>query len=150
MWLGSIGKLVDDEDEDNDACDSGDFEGELLHENYGLIIIDESHKFRNSGTNMYEALDNLISQIGADTGAYPYIGLLSATPQNNRPDDLKNQIYLFERNHADTTLTKANSSNLENFFHEINDEYSSIIHPAEDDPSTPEERRERLKELSRL
>lgn len=151
ITTGSIGKLVDTDDDvnDNDDCDSGDFEGELLHENYGLIIIDESHKFRNSGTNMYEALDNLISQIGADTGAYPYIGLLSATPQNNRPDDLKNQIYLFERNHADTTLTKANSGNLENFFHEINDEYSSIIHPAEDDPSTPEERRERLKELSR-
>ncbi len=154
ITTGSIGKLVDDGSTDSptgddDNYDSGDFEGELLHENYGLIIIDESHKFRNSGTNMYEALDNLISQIGADTGAYPYIGLLSATPQNNRPDDLKNQIYLFERNHADTTLTKANSGNLESFFHEINDEYSSIIHPAEDDPSTPEERRERLKELSR-
>lgn len=149
ITTGSIGKLVDDNGNDDDACDSGEFEGELLHENYGLIIIDESHKFRNSGTNMYKALDNLISQIGADTGAYPYIGLLSATPQNNRPDDLKNQIYLFERNHADTTLTKANSGNLENFFHEVNDEYSSIIHPAEDDPSTPEERRERLKELSR-
>ena len=152
ITTGSIGKLVDDvegnSDGDDDNGDSGDFEGELLHENYGLIIIDESHKFRNSGTNMYEALDNLISQIGADTGAYPYIGLLSATPQNNRPDDLKNQIYLFERNHADTTLTKANSGNLENFFSEINAEYSSIIHPADDDPSTPEERRERLKQLS--
>lgn len=153
ITTGSIGKLVDDveghSDGDDDNCDSGDFEGELLHENYGLIIIDESHKFRNSSTNMYEALDNLISQIGADTGAYPYIGLLSATPQNNRPDDLKNQIYLFERNHADTTLTKANSGNLENFFSEINTEYSSIIHPDDGDLSTPEERRERLKQLSR-
>ncbi len=153
ITTGSIGKLVDDvegnSDGDDDNFDSGDFEGELLHENYGLIIIDESHKFRNSGTNMYEALDNLISQIGADTGAYPYIGLLSATPQNNRPDDLKNQIYLFERNHADTTLTKANSGNLENFFSEINTEYSSIIHPDDGDPSTPEERRKRLKLLSR-
>ena len=149
ITTGSIGKLVDDAVGENDDCDSGDFEGELKHENYGLIIIDESHKFRNSSTNMYEALDNLISQIGADTGAYPYIGLLSATPQNNRPDDLKNQIYLFERNHADTTLTKANSGNLENFFSEISTEYSSIIHPSDDDFSTPEERRARLKELSR-
>lgn len=145
ITTGSIGKLVDDSDD----YDSGDFDSELQHENYGLIIIDESHKFRNSGTNMYEALDNLISQIGADTGAYPYIGLLSATPQNNRPDDLKNQIYLFERNHADTTLTKANSGNLENFFSDINSEYSSIIHPNDDTPSTPQERRDRLKELSR-
>ena len=152
ITTGSIGKLTADdgvEDADGDDHDTGDFEGELKHENYGLIIIDESHKFRNSGTNMYQALDNLISQIGADTGAYPYVGLLSATPQNNRPDDLKNQIYLFERNHADTTLTKAKSGNLENFFSEVNTEYTNIIHPKDDDPSTPEERREHLKALSR-
>ena len=152
ITTGSIGKLTSEDVEegyDGDDHDTGDFEGELKHENYGLIIIDESHKFRNSGTNMYQSLDDLISQIGADTGAYPYVGLLSATPQNNRPDDLKNQIYLFERNHADTTLTKAKSGNLENFFSEINAEYSNIIHPKVGDPSTPEERRERLKELSR-
>lgn len=152
ITTGSIGKLIEesiDDGDNGDNGDTGDFEGDLLHENYGLIIIDESHKFRNSGTNMYQCLDDLISHIGADTGAYPYIGLLSATPQNNRPDDLKNQIYLFERNHADTTLTKANSGNLENFFSEINSEYSSIIHPDDDDPSTPEERSENLKKLSR-
>ena len=153
ITTGSIGKLIDveegDYDDGDDNSDSGDFEGELLHENYGLIIIDESHKFRNSGTGMYEALDNLISQIGADTGAYPYIGLLSATPQNNRPDDLKNQIYLFERNHADTTLTKANSGNLENFFSEVNQEYKQVLHPNEGDLVLPEERWKQLKELSR-
>lgn len=151
ITTGSIGKLTaeDSIEDTDDDHDTGDFEGELNNENYGLIIIDESHKFRNSGTNMYQSLDNLISKIGADTGAYPYVGLLSATPQNNRPDDLKNQIYLFERNHGDTTLTKAKSGNLENFFSEINAEYTNIIHPKDDDPSTPEERRERLKELSR-
>ena len=151
ITTGSIGKLTDEEGNegvDDDERDSGEFEGELKHENYGLIIIDESHKFRNSTTNMYIALDTLIGQIGADTGAYPYIGLLSATPQNNRPDDLKNQLYLFERNHADTTLTKANSGNLENFFSEINTEYSSIIHP-DDDLTTWEERNAQLKNLSR-
>ena len=152
ITTGSIGKLTDEEgndEADGDEHDSGEFEGELKHENYGLIIIDESHKFRNSTTNMYIALDTLIGQIGADTGAYPYIGLLSATPQNNRPDDLKNQLYLFERNHADTTLTKANSGNLENFFSEINTEYSSIIHPDEDNFTTWEERNVLLKDLSR-
>lgn len=152
ITTGSIGKLTIEDGEDNeygDDRDTGDFESELCHENYGLIIIDESHKFRNSSTNMYQALDNLIGQIGADTGAYPYIGLLSATPQNNRPNDLKNQIYLFERNHADSTLTKANSGNLEGFFSEINTEYDNIIHPKDDDNSTPEERNAKLKELSR-
>lgn len=152
ITTGSIGKLIPDdgvEDVESDEHDTGDFESELCHDNYGLIIIDESHKFRNSTTNMYQALDDLISQIGADTGVYPYIGLLSATPQNNRPDDLKNQIYLFERNRADTTLTKANSGNLENFFSEINKEYTNIIHPKDDDDMTPEERKTKLKELSR-
>lgn len=151
ITTGSIGKLVDDlgdDDNDNDESDSGEFEGELQHENYGLIIIDESHKFRNSGTAMYKSLDALISQIGTDTGAYPYIGLLSATPQNNRPDDLKNQIYLFERNHSDTTLTKANSGDLESFFSDINNEYAGIIHPKDFDERTPEERTEALKALS--
>lgn len=152
ITTGSICNLTADdgmEEVGDDNLDSGYFETELNHENYGLIIIDESHKFRNSTTNMYQSLDNLICQIGADTGAYPYIGLLSATPQNNRPDDLKNQIYLFERNHADTTLTKANSGNLENFFSEINAEYVRIIHPKEDDRTTLEERNAKLKELAR-
>lgn len=152
ITTGSIGKLIDDvEDSDNadDNCDTDDFETELLHENYGLIIIDESHKFRNSGTAMYQSLDDLITQIGSDTGAYPYIGLLSATPQNNKPDDLKNQIYLFERNHSDSTLTKAKSGNLEGFFSDINKEYALIIKPKEEDYTTPEERNRRLKELSK-
>lgn len=152
VTTGSIGKLVDGDDMDeetDDGFDTGDFESELAHENYGLIIIDESHKFRNSGTNMYAALDDLISQIGIDTGVYPYIGLLSATPQNNRPDDLKNQIYLFERNHADSTLKRANSGNLENFFAEVNKEYGRIIRPKVNDIMPPDQRGERLKALSR-
>lgn len=149
ITTGSIGKLVEDDEDDDDSGDTGDFEGELLHEYYGLILIDESHKFRNSSTQMYAALDELIRQIGTETGSYPYIGLLSATPQNNRPDDLKNQIYLFERNHAETTLTKANGGNLESFFAEINQDFYQIIHPAEDDLTTLEERRGLLQGVAR-
>ncbi len=152
VTTGSVEKLMADSHIDaggsDDEQDTGDFDDELCYENYGLIIIDESHKFRNSGTNMYGALDQLIGEIGTNTGVYPYVGLLSATPQNNRPDDLKNQLYLFERNHADSTLTKANGGNLEKFFSEVNAEYESIIHPKEDDTSTSEERRERLKSVS--
>lgn len=59
-----------------------------------MILIDESHRFRNSQTAMYQSLNKLIGDIGSATGFYPYIGLLSATPQNNRPADLQNQIYL--------------------------------------------------------
>lgn len=148
ITTGSIGKLIE-EDDGSIEDDTGEFEGELMQEDYGLIIIDESHKFRTSTTAMYEALDNLIAQIGSNTGAYPYIGLLSATPQNNRPADLQNQIYLFERNHADSTLKKAKGGNLEGFFAEINREYATLMHPKDDDPSTPEERNAQLKDLSK-
>lgn len=121
ITTGNIGKLVDaDGDPDDDSADTGDFATELDYKNYGLILIDESHKFRNNQTNMYRALDDLIDQIVGSTGVCPYIGLLSATPQNNRPADLQHQIYLFERNHADSTLKKAEGGNLEHFFNEIN------------------------------
>lgn len=158
ITTGSIGKLVDDLDEVEDDADSGSFETELKDENYGLIIIDESHKFRNSDNSMYRSLDALIDQICGDTGNYPYIGLLSATPQNNRPNDLKNQIYLFERNHNDSTLKKANGGNIESFFAEVNRDFSALIANKEttndadefrpDEVLTPEQRQEQLKELS--
>lgn len=126
ITTGSIGNLVENyEDEDADT-DNGDFDGTLEYHNYGLIIIDESHKFRNSGTQMYNALDDLIIQIGANTGNYPYIGLLSATPQNNTPNDLKNQIYLFERNRQYCTLDKVEGRNLEAFFATIMGNYTAL------------------------
>lgn len=154
ITTGSIGNLVDDfgeEDNDNDESDNGEFNNLLEQKNYGLILIDESHKFRNNGTSMYKSLDDLIAQIGANTGAYPYIGLLSATPQNNRPDDLKNQIYLFERNHTESTLKKANSGNIKSFFADISHQYAQLIHAPHNDNTpllTKEERNKQLKELS--
>lgn len=154
ITTGSIGKLVDDSEELDDEMDSGNFESELQNENYGLIIIDESHKFRNSENSMYRSLDALIDQIGGETGCYPYIGLLSATPQNNRPNDLKNQIYLFERNHNCSTLKKANGGNIENFFTEVNREYSKLVSSKEESSNTDEvisheKRQEQLKELAK-
>lgn len=150
ITTGSVGKLVDvdDEmDEDDDDADTGDFGEDLQYKNYGLILIDESHKFRNSNTIMYETLDNLIQRIGADMGEYPYVGLLSATPQNNRPNDLKNQIYLFERNHNDSTLKKAESGDLERFFAQVNKEYDILISNRATIPES--ERKNRLAELSK-
>lgn len=159
ITTGSINKLVDDidinDDIDNfDDMDSEQFSSDFKNNNYGLIIIDESHKFRNSSTSMYKSLDGLIAQIGCTTGVYPYIGLLSATPQNNRPSDIQNQIYLFERNHADSTLKKAEGGNLEGFFADINRRYGKIISSRELIKNgdilqmTPDECRSELKKLS--
>ncbi|MFC2654387.1 MAG: helicase-related protein [Segatella salivae] len=139
ITTGRIGNVTEDEsweDDDDDNCDSGDFGGTLQEKNYGFILIDESHKFRNSATLMYQSLDELIQNIGSNTGIYPYVGLLSATPQNNRPNDLKNQIYLFERNHNDSTLKKAEGGNIEKFFADINREYDSLIRKPKVDEET--------------
>ena len=150
ITTGRIGNITDDEDweeADDDNNDSGDFGGTLQEKNYGFIVIDESHKFRNSATLMYQSLDQLIQKIGFDTGLYPYVGLLSATPQNNRPNDLKNQIYLFERNHNDSTLKKAESGNIERFFADVNREYEQLIDRKNDIPA--EERDQRLDAISK-
>ena len=150
ITTGRIGNVAADEgweDDDDDSGDSGDFDGTLQDKNYGFIVIDESHKFRNSATLMYQSLDELIQKIGSNTGIYPYIGLLSATPQNNRPNDLKNQIYLFERNHNDSTLKKAESGNIERFFADVNREYEVLIDRSSDIPAN--ERRRRLDAVSK-
>lgn len=147
ITTGRIGNVAEDDDDDDDSRDSGDFGGTLQEKNYGFIVIDESHKFRNSATLMYQSLDELIQKIGSNTGAYPYVGLLSATPQNNRPDDLKNQVYLFERNHNDSTLKKAEGGNVERFFADVNREYQLLIDRGNDIPA--EERRQRLDTVSK-
>ena len=158
ITTGRIGNVTEDEGwEDDDSADTGEFEGTLQDKDYGLIIIDESHKFRNSNTMMYQSLDQLIQKIGSNTGTYPYIGLLSATPQNNRPNDLKNQIYLFERNHNDSTLKKAEGGNIEKFFADINREYDLLISKPKVDKETgllihdipTDERRVRLNAVSK-
>ncbi len=73
--------------------------------NYDLIVIDESHNFRNKAThNDHETrYDRLMRRIIQD-GVKTRVLMLSATPVNNRLADLKNQIaFVTEGN--DTALT---------------------------------------------
>lgn len=154
ITTGSIDNLLEDDLSDNDEfdlTDTGDFTETLKSKAYGLIIIDESHKFRNADTQMYQALDNLIRAIG-EKGGYPYIGLLSATPQNNRPKDLQNQIYLFERDHTKSTLKDAEGGNLEHFFAKVNRDFSNCINarrkPDQDESSFKKQQQEVLSQIS--
>lgn len=146
ITTGSIDKLISDDDildvnaeADDDSADTGDFDGDLKHENYGLILIDESHKFRNATTVMYKALDSLIAEIGMSGHGYPYVGLLSATPQNNAPNDLKNQIYLFQRDRKCTTLENVPGKDLEAFFGQVCKEYNDLRKALKDIVSHPDE-----------
>ena len=58
--------------------------------NFGLVVIDESHNFRNSGGQRYERLLDEIIKAGSQTKVL----MLSATPVNTSLIDLRNQIYL--------------------------------------------------------
>ena len=66
--------------------------------NYDLVVIDESHNFRNGGEvsgednreNRYLRLMNKVIRSGVKTKVL----MLSATPVNNRFNDLKNQLQL--------------------------------------------------------
>lgn len=63
--------------------------------NYGLIVIDESHNFRNNNPNFgkenrYQSLMRKVIQEGIETKVL----MLSATPVNNRFNDLRNQLAL--------------------------------------------------------
>lgn len=154
LTTGSLNHLSDDfsEDELNEAEDAIEDDGEEFTlssedkkqavkemtpemktfsadtENYGLVIIDESHKFRNSGTEMYIALSEYLESVNARTGYYPFIGLLSATMQNNSPRDIQNQLYLFEHEPKNSTFEKVEGRDLEHFFAEVNRKYSLLIH----------------------
>ncbi len=73
---------------------SGEINLETLNwGNYDLVVIDESHNFRNSssakeGLTRYSRLMDEIIRSGVKTKVL----MLSATPVNNRMNDLKNQV----------------------------------------------------------
>jgi len=73
---------------------SGDIDLEMINwGNYDLVVIDESHNFRNNpykreGITRYKRLMNEVIRANIKTKVL----MLSATPVNNRMNDLKNQI----------------------------------------------------------
>ena len=76
-------------------------------ENYDLIIVDEAHGFRNLSSQKFQHLQKLCKtkrlNLGRlNTSADKYVMLLSATPLNNYPSDLRNQISLFQDTHCTT------------------------------------------------
>ncbi|MBX3668506.1 MAG: helicase [Rhodocyclaceae bacterium] len=97
-----------------DGGTSGDID--LSHVNWGnydLVVIDESHNFRNKATHKgkesrYDRLMRRIIQEGVKTRVL----MLSATPVNNRLADLRNQI-AFVTEGDDTALLEHGIASIE-------------------------------------
>ena len=90
--------LLSHTDLSRDGGTSGDVN--LSRFNWGgfdLVVIDESHNFRNDGGQRYARLiDDIIKQ-----GARTKVLMLSATPVNTSLIDLRNQIYLMTEKRDD-------------------------------------------------
>ncbi|MBD3723699.1 MAG: DEAD/DEAH box helicase family protein [Flavobacteriaceae bacterium] len=96
-------------------------------EDYDLVVVDEAHKFRTSGSNMYGLLELICKTpritVGNDINRKKKVMLISATPLNNKPEDIANQIYLFQDSRKSTL---EGVPNLQSFFSEKIEEYKKL------------------------
>ena len=85
---GSLDKVVDGRD------------NYRLPNEYDMIIVDEAHNFRNDGNTGYQYLQRICKAPRANRGRVEGLRkkvlLLSATPYNNTPMDIRNQLLLFQ------------------------------------------------------
>jgi superfamily II DNA/RNA helicase/HKD family nuclease len=95
---------------------------------YDLIIVDEAHKFRSDTAGMYNELQKICKtptrRVLPDGKNVPKrVILVSATPLNNKPEDIANQVYLFQ----DSKESSLEIGNLQHFFRkEIIDPYKKL------------------------
>ncbi len=118
ITIGSLHKVLD---RDNNSYPNP--------EDIDLIVVDESHKFRNDYTEMYLALQEICKmprKRPAENGdSRKKVILISATPLNNRPQDIENQLYLFQ-DRRNSTLE--NIRNLQEYFKPINEQYKKLAY----------------------
>ncbi len=96
---------------------------------YDLVIIDEAHKFRNDTSTAYDELQR-ICKTRTDRrypdGTYyrKRVMLVSATPLNNRPSDIKNLLLLFQDG-KDSTIDGV--PNIQRFFANRQKEFQQAL-----------------------
>ena len=94
-------------------------------ERYDLIIVDEAHKFRSDTASMYNELQKLCKTKAVYNDGSVHdkkVILVSATPLNNRPEDIANLVYLFQ----DSKESTLEEGNLQRFFREQIDRYRKL------------------------
>lgn len=95
-------------------------------EDYDLIIVDEAHKFRNYLTGVFQNLQLICKSPRANKGLIDGLQkkviLVSATPLNNRPDDIFYQIQMFQ----DARQSTLPITNLTSFFAPLMEQYKTL------------------------
>lgn len=89
--------------------------------NYDLVVIDESHNFRNNNKRYKKLIDQIISK-----GLRTKVLLLSATPVNNKMNDLKHQIYMITENKDDAFVSEGIDS-IQNLMKGVQREFNNWI-----------------------
>lgn len=116
ITLGSLHKVLNEDDYTFSNADKLD-----------MIVVDESHKFRNDYTEMYLALQKVCkmprSRPAENGDTRKKVILISATPLNNRPQDIENQLYLFQ-DKRNSTLESIR--NLQDYFKPLNEQYKKL------------------------
>ncbi len=96
-------------------------------EDYDLVLVDEAHRYRNHTSQSFGLLQRICKAPRNGEGMIPgnkkKVILISATPLNNRPQDLYYQLLLFQDARRSTLPT----SNLQSFFGPIIREFREIM-----------------------
>lgn len=112
---GSLNKIVEGDHNYSDK------------ERYDLILVDEAHKFRNHRSQQFENLQVICKSGRENTGGIvgfdKKVVLISATPLNNKPEDIYYLISLFQ----DVRKSNLTESNLQKYFYPHIVRYKALI-----------------------
>ncbi|MFA6150534.1 MAG: helicase-related protein [Chitinophagaceae bacterium] len=99
-------------------------------ERYDLILVDEAHKFRNHKSQQFQSLQIICKSgrenIGGIEGFEKKVVLISATPLNNKPDDIYRLLTLFQ-DERNCNLPSVPENNLQKFFYPHTQKYKEYI-----------------------
>lgn len=113
---GSLSKIIDGKNNYKDK------------EEFDLIIVDEAHGFRSDSSGKYDELQKICKSPCLNAGLLrnqqKKVMLLSATPLNNRPDDLQNLLLLFQNSQS---CTIDGVPNLKGFFTPLITAYKKLM-----------------------
>lgn len=133
---GSLSKVLDEENYNYWNADE-----------YDLILVDEAHKFRSHKTAAFEQLQEICKMPRVNTGNISglkkKVMLISATPMNNTPADIYNEILLFQNPRC---CTIDGVPNLTSFFSPLIVEFKKLKKQPDYDPSKVKELAEKVRD----